>query len=152
MSEQSYSKEFLVSAKPEVVYKAITKEINKWWTELSNKALQVGDKLTVQFEKTTSWVMTVSEAVTNQSLVWKVTEANHDLESITTNNEWKGTTIRWKIKENGTGSKVSFSHEGLVPSLECYEICEGGWGYFLGSLENYLDTGKGNPHKEELDE
>jgi len=152
MSEQSYSKDFLVSAKPKLVYKALTKEIDKWWTELSNKALQVGDKLTVQFEKTTTWVMTVSEAVMNQSLVWQVTEANHDLENISTKDEWKGTTIKWQIEENETGSKVSFTHEGLVPALECYDICEGGWVYFLESLKNYLDTGKGNPHKGALDE
>ncbi len=147
MSEESYSKHFFVSAKPELVYQAITKEIDQWWTELSNEALHVGNKLTVQFEKTTTWGMTVSETLTNQFLVWQVTEANHDFENISTKDEWKGTTIRWKIEENETGSKIFFTHEGLVPTLECYEICEGGWGYFLESLKNYLETGKGNPHK-----
>ena len=57
MPEQDYSTEMLVSAKPEFVYKAITKEIDKWWSELSIKALQVGEQLTVKFEKTTSWVV-----------------------------------------------------------------------------------------------
>ena len=87
MSEQSYTKEFSVSAKPELVYKAITEEIDKWWTELSNKALRVGDKLTVQFEDKTSWVLVVSEAVDNQSLEWQVIEANHDLQNISTKDE-----------------------------------------------------------------
>jgi len=145
MSEQSYSKGFLVSKKPSVVYKAITEQIDKWWTELSNKASKVGDNLIVKFEKETTWVMKVSEAIPHQSLVWKVTEANHDLEDILIQNEWKGTTIKWEIEENETGSKVSFMHEGLVSSLECYALCERGWHYFLESLKNYLDTGKGNP-------
>jgi phage tail protein X len=61
------------------VYNAITKDIDKWWTELSNQALQVGDQLAVRFENTTSWVMTVTEAVPNRSLAWKVVEANHGL-------------------------------------------------------------------------
>ncbi len=152
MPEQGYSTEMLVSAKPEFVYNAITKEIDKWWTELSNKALQVGEQLTVKFGKTTSWVMTVSEASPNQSLAWKVIEANHDLESISTKDEWKGTSIKWKIEKNGSGSKITFTHEGLIPALECYEICEGGWGYFLESLKNYLETGKGNPHKKSIAE
>jgi hypothetical protein len=39
MSGQSYSEEILINAKSEAVYKAITIEINKWWTELSNHAL-----------------------------------------------------------------------------------------------------------------
>ena len=148
MTGPGYSTDLLISAKPESVYNAITKDIDKWWTELSNQALQVGDWLIVRFEKTTSWAMTVSEAFPNRSLVWKVAEANHDLEGISTKDEWKGTTINWTIEENGTGSKITFVHEGLVPTLECYEICEAGWGYFLGSLKSYLETGKGNPYKE----
>ena len=149
MSGRSYSTEILISAKPESVFNAITKDIDKWWTELSNLAIQVGDQLIVRFEKTTSWVMTVFEAFPNRCLVWKVAEANHDLEGITKKDEWKGTTIKWEIVENETGSKVTLTHEGLVPALECYEICEAGWGYFLGSLKNYLEIGKGYPYKEE---
>lgn len=152
MSGRSYSTEILISATPESVYNAITKDIDKWWTELSNQALQVGDQLIVRFEKTTSWVMTVSEAFPNRSLVWKIAEANHDLEGISTKDEWKGTTIKWNIEGNETGSNITFIHEGLVPALECYEICEAGWGYFLGSLKNYLETGKGNPYKEAITE
>jgi hypothetical protein len=78
MSGQSYSTEILISAKPESVYKAITKDIDKWWTELLNQAVQIGDLLTVRFEKTTSWMMTVSEALPNRSLIWEVVEANHE--------------------------------------------------------------------------
>jgi len=152
MSEQSYSKEFWVAAIPEFVYRAITGEIHKWWTELSNKALQVGDKLTVQFEDKTSWSMVVTEAVENQSLVWQVIEANHDLQNISTKNEWKGTTIKWNIKENKSGSKILFTHEGLVPALECYNICEGGWEFFLESLKNYLNSGKGTPYRAARDD
>ena len=152
MSGQSYSTEILISAKSESVYKAITREIDKWWTDLSNQALQVGDQLAVRFEKTTSWVMTVSEAFPNRSLVWKVVEANHDLEDITRKDEWKGTTIKWEIVENETGSKVTLTHEGLLPALECYEICEAGWGYFLGSLKKYLETGRGYPYKQAIAE
>ena len=148
MSGQGYSTEIVISAKPETVYEAITKDIDKWWTELSNQALQVGDRLVVRFEKTTSWVMTVSEAFQDRSLVWKVAEANHDLEGITKKDEWKGTTIKWKIVENETGSKVTLTHQGLVPELECFEICQAGWGHFLGSLKAYLETGKGYPYRE----
>jgi uncharacterized protein YndB with AHSA1/START domain len=147
MSGQSYSKEILVSVKPETVYKALTKEIDKWWTELSNQAVHAGDRLTVRFEKTTSWVMIVSEASPNQYLTWKVTEANHDLEGVFAKDEWKGTSIKWKIEKESSGSKITLTHEGLIPALECYEICQTGWDYFLGSLKNFLESGKGNPYK-----
>jgi len=64
MLVKNYSKEILISAKPQKVYKAITMNIDKWWTESSNQAMQTGDPLVVRFEKNTSWVMTISEAVT----------------------------------------------------------------------------------------
>lgn len=148
MSDQSYSTEIQISAKPESVYQAITKDIDKWWTESSNQALQIGDKLVVRFEKTTCWVMEVSEAIQNRSLVWKVAEANHDLEGITKKDEWRGTTIKWNIVKYETGSKVTLTHQGLVPELECFDICQAGWDYFLGSLKDYLETGKGYPYEE----
>ena len=59
MSGHSYSTAILISVKPESVYEAITKDIDKWWTELSNQAVQVGDQLTVRFEKTTPCVRVV---------------------------------------------------------------------------------------------
>lgn len=145
---QSYSTELLISAKPELVYTAITQHINQWWTELSNPATQVGDQLVVRFEKTTYWKMIVTEAIPNQSLVWKVIEAHHELDDISVKDEWKDTTISWNLSEDESGSKVTFIHEGLLPALECYEICEAGWGYFLQSLKNYLETGAGHPYRD----
>jgi uncharacterized protein YndB with AHSA1/START domain len=130
MSGRNYSSEILISVKPESVYNAITKDIDKWWTELSNQALQVGDRLIVRFEKTTSWVMTVSEALPNRSLIWTVTEANHDLEDITKKDEWQGTTIKWEIVKNETGSRVTLTHEGLVPALNIiFLVVWGNWIY-----------------------
>lgn len=41
-------------------------------------------------------------------------------------------------------------HEGFKPALECNKICEAGWGYFLGSLKNYVETGNGSPYREAI--
>ena len=147
MSNRSYSNYIVTNADPELVFNAITKEINKWWTEKSNKINNVGDKLAVQFEDLTSWEMDVINFSPNHSLEWYVTNANHDLENLSRKDEWEKTTIKWKIEENVKGSKVLIIHDGLVPSLECYSICHNGWDYFLKSLKNYLETGKGSPYK-----
>ncbi len=35
---------------------------------------------------------------------------------------------------------------GLVPTLECFEVCAQGWDYFfVNSLKQYLVTGEGSP-------
>lgn len=146
MSEQSYSFELLVSVRPELVFNAITKEIDKWWTTSSNEASQVGDKLTVRFGETTYKVMNVTKSIKNQSISWEVTEANIDHEDFSKTDEWVGTTINWKIEQSSNGSKVVFLHEGLVPTFECYNACQGGWNYFLESLKDFLNTGKGKPY------
>ena len=152
MSRQNYSSELFISVKPDLVYRAITEGIDKWWTEFSSQALNVGDPLVVRFEKNTSWVMTVSEATPDRSLLWKVVEANHDLEELSKKDEWKGTAIKWEIVAYKNGSRVTLTHQGLVPTLECFEICRAGWSYFLGSLKDYLETGKGSPYKEAVTE
>ncbi len=146
MSEQSYSNELLVSARPELVFNAITKEIDKWWTTSSNKASKVGDELTVRFGERTYKVMKVTKAIHSESISWEVTEANIDHEGFSKTDEWVGTTINWKIEQSPNGSRVLFLHEGLVPTFECYKACQGGWNYFLESLKDFLDTGKGNPY------
>ena len=147
MKNKSYEAEIKISASPEAVYHALTSQIDKWWTESSNEAGQVGDKLVVSFEKTTCWQMIVTEASKNQLLVWQVLQAYHDLENIAKKDEWKGTTIRWEILATNAGSKLMLTHQGLVPELQCYEICQSGWHYFLGSLKGFLETGKGHPYK-----
>ena len=59
MTNKNYSKHILIIADPELIFTAITQEIDKWWTESSNKIFKVGDQLTVQFEESTTWSMDV---------------------------------------------------------------------------------------------
>lgn len=147
MSEQSYSKQFSVSASTESVYQAITKQVDEWWTTQSNEAVEVGDILTVKFGEPYFMSMKVERAIPNELLMWKVVGANMFIEGGGSNNdEWVGTNIQWKISGVEQESEVLLFHEGLVPSFECYDACKNGWDYFLGSLKDFLDTGKGSPH------
>lgn len=142
-----FKKELSVSARAKSVYKAITEEIDQWWTIDSNKAFNVGDILTVRFGEPYYMSMEVEKIIFNKLLVWKVVAANMFIEGGRTNNdEWVGTKIQWKISESENGSEVALFHEGLVPSFECYDTCINGWDYFLGSLKEFLDTGNGRPH------
>ena len=95
--------------------------------------------------------MKVEKSIPNKLLIWKVVAANMFIEGGSTrNDEWVGTRIRWKIAETGSESDVSLLHQGLVPSFECYDTCKNGWEYFLGSLKEFLQTGKGAPYMDVL--
>lgn len=146
MSKTNYSKELNVNATPNMVYKAITSEIDSWWTIHSNKADKLGSILTVRFGETTIKEMIVTELIEDKKLTWKVTKAHIDIKELTAKDEWVGTEIKWSISNAGSGSKILFTHIGLTPQFECYDACEGGWNYFLDSLKSYLNNGKGTPH------
>lgn len=152
MSEQSYTKKLSVSVNAESVFKAITKEIDKWWTIDTNEAVTIGEILTVKFGEPYFMSMRIENSIPNKLLIWNVVGANMFIEEGRTggNDEWVGTNIQWKITETEDGSEVSLFHEGLVPSFECYDTCKNGWDYFLESLKQFLDTGIGSPHAKVL--
>lgn len=145
MSKINYSKEFNANVGPHLVFKALTSEIDKWWTIHCNKAVSLNDNLTVRFGETTVKEMIITELNENKSLTWEVTKAYIDIKELSKKDEWVGTKIKWAISPTESGSKVCFTHEGLTPLFECYEACEGGWNYFLDSLKSFLNTGKGTP-------
>jgi len=71
---------------------------------------------------------------------------------LTKNNEWVNTTIIFDLKGNDdTGTELSFTHEGLNKSLECFEICNERWGHFLQrSLKGFVETGQGEPYTDDI--
>jgi hypothetical protein len=66
------------------------------------------------------------------------------------NAEWKGTKVIFEIAKNGDKTGILFTHEGLVPAYECFEICSNAWGsYINGSLRKLIATGIGTPNPKE---
>lgn len=147
MSDKSYVREITVSASPAAAYRALTEGIDRWWTETSNTLKTESDTVTFRFEPT-FWKMRVRQMVPNSLIELVCIEANHVHEGLpeSIREEWFGTVLRWRIVEQAANTRIIFEHEGLVPGLECYDICEAGWDhYFVNSLKSYLDTGKGQP-------
>jgi hypothetical protein len=64
--------------------------------------------------------------------------------------EWKGTKIVFDVSRKDNVTEIRFTHEGLVPEYECFNICSKAWGsYINGSLRNLTMTGKGQPNPKE---
>jgi hypothetical protein len=78
-------------------------------------------------------------------VVWHV--LHNDFNFIEDKSEWNGTDIVFEIARKGDKTEVRFTHLGLVPAYECYDVCSNAWsGYITGSLRNLIATGKGQPN------
>ncbi|WP_147366866.1 SRPBCC family protein [Epilithonimonas arachidiradicis] len=74
----------------------------------------------------------------DNQLVWLVTESN--LSFINDTHEWENTKIKFDLEPDDNGTKVTFTHEGLIPKIECYKNCAGAWTQYLEHLEKYLNS------------
>jgi uncharacterized protein YndB with AHSA1/START domain len=146
----SYTNEFVIDIPTQKVYDAITtkKGLTNWWTEEVEIFLHIGGIATFHFGEDTHMVMKIAKLVPNKEVVWKCVEQHSPGSDLQEINEWVGTTIRFSIADDTNGNvKLSFTHEGLTSELVCYENCKNEWDAVLDSLEKYLKTGNGKPHR-----
>lgn len=116
--------------------------VRSWWVGLYSETI-VGDshKLNDEFTFNAGGGMHYSkqklvELIPEKRIVWLVTESN--LNFLEQPNEWTGTKICFEISKKGNKSKVIFTHEGLVPKIECYNGCSGAWTQYLENLSKKL--------------
>ncbi len=89
--------------------------------------------------------MKLIEVVPDKKVVWLVEENYFKFTKDKT--EWIGTKVIFDISAQGGKTKVQFTHQGLVPEYECYDICYKAWTtYIQKSLYSLITTGKGQPN------
>ena len=82
------------------------------------------------------------ELIPNKKVVWLVTESK--INFVENKTEWTDTSIIFEIDTMKDKTKLTFTHKGLVPAIECYDGCSGAWGQLVGlSLFSFITTGKG---------
>ncbi len=70
----------------------------------------------------------VIEMVPNKKVVWHVLDNYFKFTKDET--EWKDTKIIFEITEK-VKDQVIFTHQGLVPDYECYQICNDAWTHYI---------------------
>ena len=89
--------------------------------------------------------MKLIESVPAKKLVYRVIE--NEFNFIQDKTEWVNTRLVFDISPEGERTKIVFTHDGLTPDDECYQVCNDAWtGYIENSLRNYIESGKGNPN------
>lgn len=144
MNATNYQHRFTVQATPTQVFDAITR-VTEWWTvNTDGNTKAMGDEFTVQFGDVHRTTQRITESVPERRVVWHVTESH--LPWLKDREEWKDTDIVFAIALTPEGTRLTVTHIGLTPNVECYSQCEKGWDFFIGtSLFKLLTEGAGLP-------
>jgi hypothetical protein len=97
-----------------------------WWSgRIEGRCDRVGEEFTYEVPKVHHCRLRVAELVPGERVVWQVLTSH--LSYVQDPTEWAGTTIRFEIAARPGGATVTFTHNGLVPEVECYGACSGAW-------------------------
>jgi uncharacterized protein YndB with AHSA1/START domain len=147
--EEDFTLTLEMTAPPSAVYAALTTKsgIASWWTRDCEVEERVGGLVAVRFPKHDfSATMTVTRLEPDRLLEWTCIACSHPASSgYADRADWVGTRLRFELTPSGQGTRLVFTHKGLLP-LECRESCIAGWTHFLGeSLRDLLAAGSGMP-------
>jgi len=131
-----------IKALPERVYAALTtaEGIRNWWTREADLEDVVGGTGEFRFTYNGDQLATrveVTELVPLKRVSWKTAASFRP--------EWAGTTIEFNLREDAGETVVLFAHRGFPQADDNYAVCTTGWGYYLVSLQQYIETGRGAP-------
>ncbi len=142
MKAQDFTTTILVDQTAGEVYKAIN-NVGGWWQgEVKGSSTKLNDEFTYKMEEFHYSKQKVVEMVPDQKVVWLVTDSK--LNFIEDKSEWTGTKIIFEISRINNKTQLQFTHQGLLPTVECYKGCSGGWtGLIQKSLVSFIKTGKG---------
>jgi hypothetical protein len=139
MQNKSYHKTIMVNASLKESMKKIS-NIDLWWKkDFSGRAEQLNDKFTIPFTDPSFVDFVVSELVPGKKVVWKVTDCY--LPWFKDKKEWNNTEVVFQLFEENGKTKIDFTHIGLVPEVECYEVCEKGWNGHINDLAKLINEG-----------
>jgi len=148
MAEQDYTAVITVDATPEEVFRAAT-NVRGWWSEDV-----VGDTdrpdavFFYSFKDLHRATFKITEFVPGERMVWHVLQNYFNFVSDST--EWTGTDVVFDIAECGAGTELTFTHVGLHPGEECYEVCHDAWSFYVKkSLHALIAEGAGEPNRKD---
>jgi Activator of Hsp90 ATPase homolog 1-like protein len=151
MKTKNFTTTILVDQTPQEAFDAIN-DVRGWWSgEIDGRTDVLGAEFTYSYKKVHRTTQKITELVPGKKIVWHVTGSQ--LNFVRDTNEWDGTDIVFEIAKKGDKTEVRFTHVGLVPQYECFEVCQDAWSMYINdSLRSLIATGMGKPTGHSVDE
>lgn len=149
MNQQDFSTTLMVDATPEQVFRAVN-NVRGWWSEnIEGATDKPGDEFSYHYQDVHRCKMKIAELVPNQKTVWHVLD-NH-FKFTKDKSEWKDTQVVFEVAGRNGHTELKFTHLGLVPDYECFEVCHDAWTHYIqDSLKELITTGQGRPTPKEV--
>lgn len=121
----------------DTTYKALTTNdgLSGWWTTDTTGDNREGGVVKFRFGGG-GFDMEVLALDPGQRVLWQVIDGP---------DEWIGTRIDWKLRQDEAGTVVLFEHQGWKEPAEFMHHCSTKWATFLMSLKSLMETGSGQP-------
>jgi len=144
MNNQDFTTTILVDQTPQQAFNAIN-NVRGWWSEsIEGSTDTLNSEFDYHYEDVHRCTMKIIEMIPVQKVAWLVTDNYFNFTS--DKSEWINTKIIFEIAEKDGKTEVRFTHEGLVPEYECYQICNQAWTHYIqDSLRNLIATSNGQP-------
>lgn len=148
MENQDFIVTISVDKSPAEVFKAVT-NVGGWWSEeIEGHTANQGDVFYYHFQDVHRCTIKLTEVVPNKKIVWEVLDNYFNFTQDKT--EWIDNTISFDITQTDGHTTLKFTHHGLLPEYECYDICAKCWTeYISGSLFDLITKGRGQPNPKE---
>ena len=139
MNKEDFSTAFSVNQSLEVVFNAINNVQGWWGGEVKGTKDEIGGEFSYRWKDHHYSKQRIAEFIPNKKIVWQVSNCN--IPSLKNTEEWNNKQISFEISKNGDQTDVKFTHQGLVPTFECYDSCARDWTKIITiSLKNLIET------------
>jgi len=144
MDISNFTAAFVVDKSPAEVFDAVN-NVRGWWSQtIEGTTDKLGASFKYRHKDLHRSTQKVVELVPGRKVRWRVLDSR--LSFVKDKREWNGTDIVFRIARKNGKTELRMTHVGLVPGLECFDDCSGGWGFYFGrSLRRLITTGKGQP-------
>jgi hypothetical protein len=148
MATSDFTTTVLVDQTPREAFDAIN-NVRGWWSEeVEGTTDRLHGEFTYHYKDVHISRMKLVEFVPDKKVVWLVLDNHFNFTK--DKREWKNTKISFEISEKDNQTEIRFTHIGLTPEYECYDICRDAWSnYIKNSLRDLITTGTGKPNPKE---